>query len=137
MTRELKKENVSYMHVEKLGGRRKLSDTSTSRYYYNNNSGWKNEGFRAYANYMSTTSFRDGICEILTLMKNYNNLAIMCAEALPWSCHRRLIANYLTMVEGISVFNILDIKKQLEHHQLTSFARLTDNRTCHYLSRND
>ena len=129
MTTELKKENVSYMHIEKLGGRRKLSDTSRSRYYNNNNSGWKNEGFRAYANYMSTTSFRDGICEILSLMTNYDSPAVMCAEAVPWSCHRRLIADYLTMVEGISVFNILGIKQQLELHQLTSFARLTDNRT--------
>jgi uncharacterized protein (DUF488 family) len=128
MTIELKKENVSYLHIEKLGGRRKQSDTKRSGYDDNNN-GWKNEGFRAYADYMATTSFREGIHEILLLMTNYSNLAIMCAEAVSWRCHRRMIADYLTMVEGISVFNIIDSRQQPELHKLTSFARLTDNKT--------
>ena len=78
---------------------------------------------------MATTSFREGIREILLLMANYSNLAIMCAEAVSWRCHRRMIADYLTMVEGISVFNIIDSKQQQELHKLTSFARLTDNKT--------
>ena len=125
---ELKKENVSYIHIEKLGGRRKQSDTKRSR-YYDNNSGWKNEGFRAYADYMVTTSFLEGIREILSLMTNYNNLAIMCAEAVPWRCHRRMIADYLTLVEGISVFDIIDNKQQPEPHQVTSFAHLTHSKT--------
>ena len=128
MTIELEKENVSYVHIEKLGGRRKQPDTKRSRYDDNNN-GWKNEGFRAYADYMTTASFREGIREILLLMTNYSNLAIMCAEAVSWRCHRRMIADYLTMVEGISVFDIIDSKKQSELHQPTSFARLTDNKT--------
>jgi len=125
---ELKKENVSFIHIEKLGGRRKQSDTKRSRCDDNNN-GWKNEGFRAYADYMATTSFREGIREILLLMTDYNNLAIMCAEAVSWRCHRRMIADYLTMVEGISVFNIIDSKQQPELHKLTSFARLMENKT--------
>jgi uncharacterized protein (DUF488 family) len=129
MTKELKKENVSYVHIEKLGGRRKHSAIERSRHDDNKNSGWKNEGFRAYADYMSTTSFRDGICELLSVMTNYSNLAIMCAEAVPWRCHRRLMVDYLTMVEGISVFNLTYSKQQSELHQLTSFARLTDDRT--------
>jgi uncharacterized protein (DUF488 family) len=62
-------------------------------------------------------------------MTNYSNLAIMCAEAVPWRCHRRLMVDYLTMVEGISVFNLTYSKQQSELHQLTSFARLTDDRT--------
>lgn len=128
MTIELKKENVSYIHIEKLGGRRKQADTKRSRYDDNNN-GWKNEAFRAYADYMATTSFREGIREILLLMANYTNLAIMCAEAVSWRCHRRMIADYLTMIEGISVFDIIDSKKQPGLHQPTSFARLTDNKT--------
>ena len=125
---ELKKENLSYMHIEKLGGRRKQSDTTRSR-YDDNNSGWRNEGFRAYADYMTTTSFREGISEVLSLMTNYNNLAVMCSEAVPWRCHRRMIADYLILVEGISVFNIIDSKQQPEPHQLTSFAHLTDSKT--------
>lgn len=125
----LKKENVSYAHIEKLGGRRKQSDIKGSR-YDNNNSGWKNESFRAYANYMATTSFREGIHEILSVMTNYDNLAVMCAEAVPWRCHRRMIADYLTLVEGISVFDIIiGSKKQPELHKLTSFAHLTDSKT--------
>src|SRR5207247_10166963 len=67
---ELKKENVSYIHIEKLGGRRKQSDAKKAR-YDDNNRGWKNEGFRAYADYMATTSFREGISEIISLMTNY------------------------------------------------------------------
>ena len=100
MIKAFKKVNLLYVHIEKLGGRRKRSDTKGSK-YDDNNSGWKNEGFRAYADYMATTSFREGIHDILSLMTNYNNIAIMCAEAVPWRCHRRMIADYLTLVEGI------------------------------------
>lgn len=121
MVKTLKKQNVSYVHIEKLGGRRKQSDITRSRYdYNNNNSGWKNEGFRAYADYMATRSFKEGIHEILSLMTNYNNLAIMCAEEVPWRCHRRMIADYLALVA----------RKQLpELHQLTSFVHLTDSKS--------
>ena len=62
MIKALNKENVSYVQVEKIGGRRKRSDTKVSG-YDDNNSGWKNEGFKAYANYMATTSFKEGIHE--------------------------------------------------------------------------
>ena len=96
MTMELKKENISYIHIEKLGGRRKQS-----RYDDDNNSGWKNEGFRAYANYMATTSFREGISEVLLLMTNYNNLVIMCSEAVPWRCHRRMITEPIRKLADI------------------------------------
>jgi uncharacterized protein (DUF488 family) len=130
MVKALKKENVSYVHIEKLGGRRKQSDITRSRYdNNNNNSGWKNEGFRAYADYMATRSFKEGIHEILSLMTNYNNLAIMCAEAVPWRCHRRMIADYLALVECISVLDIIDRKQLPELHQLTSFVHLTDSKS--------
>jgi len=128
MIMELNKENLSYTHIEKLGGRRKQSDTKRSR-YDDNNSGWKNEGFRAYADYMATTSFTEGIREILSVMTNYNNLSIMCSEAVPWRCHRRMKADYLTLVEGISVFDIISSKQQPEPHQITSFAHLPDSKT--------
>ena len=67
--------------------------------------------------------------DVLSLMTNYNNLAVICSEAVPWRCHRRMIADYLILVEGISVFNIIDSKQQPEPHQLTSFAHLTDSKT--------
>ena len=134
MTTELVKENVSYVHIERLGGRRNKLDSKEDRRSDNNsnNTGWKNKSFRAYADYMATTSFREGINEILSIMKKYPNLAIMCAEAVPWRCHRRMIADYLIMVEGISVFDILDSKQQPAPHELTSFAHLTDDKTIIY-----
>ena len=112
MTIELNKESISYIHIEKLGGRRnKLDINENSRNNDHNNAGCKNKSFRAYADYMATTSFKEGINELLSLMKKYSNLAIMCAEAVPWRCHRRMIADYLIMVQGISVFDILDNKQ--------------------------
>jgi uncharacterized protein (DUF488 family) len=85
----LQKKSVSYVHIEKLGGRRNKLDTKGDRYTDNNSAGWKNKSFRAYANYMATTSFRERIDELLSLMKKYSRLAIMYAEAVPWRYHRR------------------------------------------------
>ncbi|MBV9175922.1 MAG: DUF488 family protein [Nitrososphaeraceae archaeon] len=62
----------------------------------------------------------------------YSRLAIVCAEAVPWRCHRRMIQDYLVMVEGVSVFNIFDIKKPSAPHELTSFARLIDDKIIAY-----
>jgi uncharacterized protein (DUF488 family) len=136
MTIELNKESISYIHIEKLGGRRnKLDIKENSRNNDHNNNGWKNKSFRAYADYMATTSFKEGINELLSLMKKYSNLAIMCAEAVPWRCHRRMIADYLMMVEGINVFDILNSKKLPASHELTSFARLTENKIITYPER--
>ena len=129
----LQKKRVSYVHIEKLGGRRnKLDIKENSRNNNDHNAGWKNKSFRAYADYMATTSFREGINELLSLMKKYSNLAIMCAEAVPWRCHRRMIADYLIMVEGINVFDILNSKKLPASHELTSFAYLTDDKIITY-----
>jgi uncharacterized protein (DUF488 family) len=84
MTTKLREENVLYAHIEKLGGRRNKLDIKEDRYNIDNNyTGWKNKSFRAYAGYMATTSFREGINELLSLMQIYPNLAIMCAEAVP------------------------------------------------------
>ena len=69
MTTRLTEENVLYVHIEKLGGRRNKLDIKEDRYSDNNNTGWKNKSFRAYADYMATTSFREGIDELLSLMK--------------------------------------------------------------------
>jgi uncharacterized protein (DUF488 family) len=98
----------------------------------NHNSGWKNNSFRAYADYMTTTPFKEGINEILSLMTHYKTLAVMCAEALPWRCHRRMIADYLSMIEGVSVYNIINCKQQPGPHKLTLFARLIDDKIVIY-----
>jgi uncharacterized protein (DUF488 family) len=78
---------------------------------------------------MATTSFKEGINELLSFMKKYSNLAIMCAEAVPWRCHRRMIADYLIM----DVFDILNCKKLPASHQLTSFAYLTGDKIITYV----
>jgi uncharacterized protein (DUF488 family) len=132
MTTRLTEENVLYVHIEKLGGRRNKLDIKEDRYSDNNDTGWKNKSFRAYADYMATTSFREGIDELLSLMKKYGYLAIMCAEAVPWRCHRRMIADYLIMIEGINVFDIFDSKKQPSPRESTSFARLIDDKIIAY-----
>ena len=79
----IQKKSVAYVHIEKLGGRRNKLDTKGDRHTDDNNAGWKNKSFRAHANYMATTSFRQGINELLSLIKKYSRLAIMCAEAVP------------------------------------------------------
>lgn len=78
---------------------------------------------------MATTSFREGIRDILSLITDYNNIAILSAEAVPWRCHRRMTADCLMLAEGISVFDIIDSEKQPELHQLTSFVYLTNSKT--------
>jgi len=81
---------------------------------------------------MRTTPFKEGINEILSLMTHYNTLAVMCAEAVPWRCHRRMIADYLIMLEGVSVYNIINYKQHPGLHKLTLFARLTDDKIVIY-----
>jgi uncharacterized protein (DUF488 family) len=126
MPRALKKKNIVYTHIEKLGGRRKITVSKNTR---PKNDGWKNKSFRAY---MTTTQFKQGINEILSLTRNYDILAIMCAEVVPWRCHRRMIADYLTILHGVSVFNIIDSNHQPSCHKITSFARLIDNKLVSY-----
>ena len=72
---------------------------------------------------MLTLSFKEGIRELLSLIaKCDDSLAIMCSEAVPWRCHRRLIADYLIMIEGISVYNIIGNSGRPSPHKLTPFA---------------
>jgi uncharacterized protein (DUF488 family) len=81
---------------------------------------------------MTTTEFKQGINEILSLTTSYDTVAIMCSEVVPWRCHRRMIADYLTMLQGVYVFNIIDSKQQPSCHKITSFARLVDNKLVSY-----
>ena len=111
-------ENIQYVHIEKLGGRRHKSDLVNDT-----ESHWKNRSFRVYANYMKTPSFKEGIDEI-SQPQSYNTIAIMCAEALPWRCHRRFISDYLTMLE-VEVHDILNINAPIPH-RFTSFAQIND-----------
>jgi uncharacterized protein (DUF488 family) len=124
MAKELMAKSIEYAHIENLGGRRK--ETARALVVYDN-SGWQNRSFKSYADYMTTKPFREGIEELLLLMAKCNgDLAVMCSEAVPWRCHRRLIADYLVMVEGIYVGNIINggdnRSSRPSPHKLTPFA---------------
>jgi uncharacterized protein (DUF488 family) len=108
--------NVEYVHAPRLGGRRKPNAKS-------HNSAWKNASFRAYADYMETAEFEEGIRDLIAIARK-DSTAIMCAESLWWRCHRSLIADYLKAA-GVSVVHILDEKKT-EMHPFTSAARIVD-----------
>lgn len=107
---------VRYVHAPKLGGRRKPIAQS-------HNTAWKNDSFRAYADYMETQSFQEGVNELLELAAASRSV-IMCAESLWWRCHRGLISDYLKAKE-VQVIHILDEKKT-EEHPYTSAARIVD-----------
>jgi Uncharacterized conserved protein len=107
---------IDYVHAPKLGGRRKPSTQS-------HNTVWKNASFRAYADYMETEEFKEGIGDLISLARN-ESTAIMCAESLWWRCHRSLIADYLK-AHGATVVHILDEKKT-EVHPFTSAARIVE-----------
>jgi uncharacterized protein (DUF488 family) len=144
MEKELANNNIKYLHIEKLGGRRqeKRNDNNTfdSRKKTYNNYAWENKRFRSYADYMCSQQFREGIEELLSLKeqeeeKKYDiNIAIMCAEALPWRCHRRLVSDYLLAIMNVEVYDIIDISHK-SLHNLTLFACAKDGRIT-YPSKN-
>ena len=83
------------------------------------NTGWRNESFRGFADYMQTPSFSEGLEQLID-MSRIRRTAIMCAEAVPWRCHRSLVADAL-VVRGIVVIDILT-QTSWQPHALTSFA---------------
>jgi uncharacterized protein (DUF488 family) len=113
----LPKLDIGYVHLPKLGGlRRGLGKRSP-------NQAWRNAGFRGYADYMLTPEFEEGLAELLALPRP---VAMMCAEAVPWRCHRSLVADAL-LARGIDVFHIVGASRA-SPHQLTSFAKLDGTR---------
>lgn len=93
---------VEYRWIERLGGRRgRARGAPASR-----NLGLRNQSFRNYADYMATDEFRGGIKELLELVDR-KPTAVMCAEGLYWRCHRRLIADYLLLTQGLTVQHIM------------------------------
>jgi uncharacterized protein (DUF488 family) len=105
---------VRYSHLARLGGLRHARRDSP-------NTGWQNESFRGYADYMATPPFGQGIDELLELAAAAPT-AIMCAEAVWWRCHRRLVSDALT-VRGVDVRHIVG-DGPAERHELTEFARV-------------
>jgi len=114
LVQSLEREHIQYKHLDKLGGLRHTKKDSI-------NLGWHNTSFRGYADYMATPEFKEGL-EELTKIARLQKTAIMCAEAVPWRCHRSLIADALTK-EGWLVQDIMS-RTSATKHRLTPFLKV-------------
>lgn len=109
---------IVYTEIAGLGGRRKpLPDSA--------NAAWQNAGFRGYADHMSTPEFEKGLAKLLELAAS-SRVALMCAEALPWRCHRTLLADAI-FARGVQVEHIIS-ESDVRRHELTPFARVETGR---------
>jgi uncharacterized protein (DUF488 family) len=109
---------IDYLHFPALGGLRHARPDST-------NTGWLNPNFRGFADYMQTVPFEAALAELMRL-GDTRPTAIMCAEAVPWRCHRSLIADAL-VARGVPVLHLLSAQKSYPH-ELTPFARVERGR---------
>lgn len=114
----LRRARIAYTHLPKLGGLRRANADSV-------NTGWNNSSFRGFADYMQTPEFAAGIARLDKLAQT-KRCAIMCAEAVPWRCHRSLLADALT-VRGHAVEHIMTSTRR-NLHKLTPFARVRGKR---------
>jgi uncharacterized protein (DUF488 family) len=110
----LKQAGEKYVHMPDLGGLRRPKSDSV-------NTAWRNKSFRGYADYMQTKEFTENLLNLIALARE-NRVAVMCAEALPWRCHRSLIADAL-VVRNITVEHILTLKN-IVPHRLSEWAHV-------------
>ena len=106
---------IGYLHMRGLGGLRHPVKDSL-------NSGWQNASFRGFADYMQTVEFRENIQELIELAKK-EQIILMCAEAVPWRCHRSLIADAL-LIRGVKVEHVLGTTHR-RPHIITPWAKVT------------
>ncbi|HUW25208.1 MAG TPA: DUF488 domain-containing protein [Gallionella sp.] len=109
-------EHIEYTHMQALGGLRRARKDSV-------NTGWRNASFRGYADYMQTEAFQNAL-EMLIQMSRQKRVAIMCAEAVPWRCHRSLVADALN-ARTVPAVEILS-ESSYRQHKLTAFAHVED-----------
>lgn len=114
----LRAAGIAYEHVRALGGLRRSRPDSV-------NTAWQNAGFRGYADHMQTDEFEAGFARLLEIA-HHAGTAVMCAEAVPWRCHRSLLADAL-VARGVMVEHILSAT-QREPHRLTAWARVDAGR---------
>jgi len=110
----LRTEHIEYVPLQSLGGLRHARKDSA-------NTGWRNASFRGYADYMQTEPFQDAL-QTLIQMSRQKRVAIMCAEAVPWRCHRSLVADALS-ARAVPVIEILS-ETSYRTHRLTPFAQV-------------
>ncbi len=115
---ELATAGIGYCHMAGLGGLRHALKDSPNR-------GWRNASFRGFADYMQTPEFESALKELLRLTTKRAS-ALMCAEAVPWRCHRSLIADAL-LVRGVGVEHIMSPTAR-QPHKLTPFAKVKGSR---------
>jgi uncharacterized protein (DUF488 family) len=115
---ELPNRGIEYVHMKSLGGLRHAKKDSI-------NTGWRNASFRGYADYMASGEFEKGIDQLIELAKAKRTV-IMCAEAVPWRCHRSLIGDAL-LVRGVQVEDVMSATSS-KPHKLTDFARVEGQR---------
>lgn len=126
----LAEQGIGYRHLPSLGGRRGGAGTRAA----SPNTLWREAAFRAYADYAGTAKFRDGFSALLALAAEHE-VAIMCAEAVWWRCHRRIVTDYL-LARGIEVRHILGPDK-IEPARLTEGAVAAPDGTVIYRSSNE
>jgi uncharacterized protein (DUF488 family) len=114
LSKALHNRRIGYRHMKALGGLRRADPDSI-------NTGWRNASFRGFADYMQMPSFEKSLVQLIELVKR-KPTAIMCAEAVPWRCHRSLIADALT-VRGYEVRDIMSITSA-KQHLLNPMARV-------------
>ncbi len=111
----LKNEKIRYVHMPALGGLRKgIGEASP-------NMAWENASFRGYADYMQTPEFDAALVELMTMASD-KRVTIMCAEAVPWRCHRSLVSDALT-ARGAQVEHLMSPTKA-QRHKMTPFAKV-------------
>jgi len=118
LAQSLAEAGIEYLAMPSLGGLRRPRKDSP-------NTGWRNDSFRGYADYMQTAEFADAL-EQLVRSSGERRVAIMCAEAVPWRCHRSLVADAL-QARGIPVVEILSATSH-RVHRLTPFAHVEGTR---------
>jgi uncharacterized protein (DUF488 family) len=114
----LENRGIQYTHIKELGGLRRARKDST-------NTGWRHPSFRGYADYMQTAEFEAALQALIELAER-ERVAIMCAEAVPWRCHRSLVADALT-ARGVAVEHIIGAGRS-QPHTMTAFARVAGGR---------
>lgn len=118
-------EGIAYRHLPALGGRRRPVPGSP-------NTAWRNPQFKGYADHMASPEFQAGLRELMHLAEA-TPTAVMCAEAVPWRCHRSLLADAL-VAQGVEVVQALD-PEHSGPHKVTPFARIRDGQVTYPAER--